>query len=232
MGLGVSFLDGSEWNTKCRKDGIHNINPGKRETMNPTFCHWLVMMLLGATLQAAGPNGAQAQGVMDFDKTDPAVIERMTSIAFEAARSNDVKTIDAYLREGFAADVRSDSKDTLLSVAAYSGSRKVVKRLLEVDRINVDAPGRMGLTALAAASFKGETEILSDLLAAGANANAVNKQGQTALMFAALTGKVDAVRLLLKAGADPKRVDSAGNSAASLASKQGASRVLDLLPSP
>jgi uncharacterized protein len=176
--------------------------------------------------QAASSGTASDQ---TFDKSDPAVIEKMTAIAFEAARRDDLKTIDAYLREGFSANIRNKASDTLLSVAAYQGSKAVVKRLLEDESIDVDAPGRMGLTALAAASFKGEVEVVDGLLAAGADANAANAQGQTALMFAALTNRVACFKKLLAAGADPRHQDVAGNSAKSLATQQRANEILALL---
>lgn len=175
------------------------------------------------------PDPSSIRMLPKFDKTDTEVIEKMTMIAFDAARNEDVSTINAYLREGFSANVRSKANDTLLSVAAYNGSSRVVARLLKDKSIDVNAPGRMGLTALAAASFKGEVEILKILLASGANAEAANAQGQTALMFAALTGRAECVRLLLDAGADPSRQDAVGNSAASLAMRQGATEVISQL---
>lgn len=159
----------------------------------------------------------------------PEVAAKLREIAFQAARDGDVKTLAAYLDAGRPVNEANARGDTLLTVASYAGRAEAVDVLLKQPKVAVDARNKMGLTALAAAAFKGHAVIAKALLANGADANAVNGSGQTALMFAALTGRAEAVRVLLAAGADPRAADNVGNTPLSLAETQGAKEAADLL---
>ncbi|MFI4874293.1 MAG: ankyrin repeat domain-containing protein [Blastopirellula sp. JB062] len=155
----------------------------------------------------------------------------LTEVVFQAARDDDLVTIREYLAEGFSPNVRSPRGDTLLIVASYHDSRAVVQQLLQADQIDLEARNRMGLTAVAAAAFKGFDETLAQLIAAGANVNSGNRMRQTAIMFAALAGKSSTVKLLRQAGADSAAADALGNTPASLAANQGAFSALAALRS-
>lgn len=158
-------------------------------------------------------------------KLDEATERKLVEIVFEAARQNDERTIDEYLKEGFSPNVRSDRGDTLLTVAAYRGSDRVVTRLLYEESLDLEARNRMGLTAVAAASFQGHDAILEELLRCGADPDAGNGLGQTAVMFAALAGRTSAIRILSEAGADLEARDAHGNTPDSLARGQGGEEV-------
>lgn len=145
----------------------------------------------------------------------------LIKVVFQAARDNDLKTIGEYLVEGFTPNVRSERGDTLLTVAAYHGSDKVVTALLAHQDIELEARNRMGLTAVSAAAFKGHDVVLRQLLNAGASPTAANTVNQTAIMFAALAGRTSTVQILRDAGASDSHRDDFGNSAASLALSQG-----------
>ncbi len=68
---------------------------------------------------------------------------------------------------------------------------------------SLDARKSDGSTALTDASFKGHTEIVRALLAAGADVDLQDKNGQwTALIKASAYGHPESVRVLLEAGAD------------------------------
>ncbi|QDU30732.1 Ankyrin repeats (3 copies) [Anatilimnocola aggregata] len=171
------------------------------------------------------PQLADQQGVV----LDEATQAKLTEIVFQAARDDDAVTIAEYLKEGFTPNVRSPRGDTLLTVAAYHDSRQVMEQLLTQPTIELEGRNRMGLTAVAAAAFKGHDEALRLLLGHGAQVDSPNSTNQTAIMFAALAGRSSTVQLLKEAGANTARQDELGNSAASLASSQGADEVLEVL---
>lgn len=163
---------------------------------------------------------------------DETLTQRLLWVVFDAARADDLETVEAYLQAGFSPNVLNERGDTLLTVAAYHGSEQVVKRLLAEQGLDIEARNRMGLTALSAAAFKGYSHVVEALLAAGADVNASNGMHQSPLMFAALTGQVACVKLLLKAGAERRQRDRLGNTASSVAAGQGAQEVVELLEAP
>ncbi len=154
---------------------------------------------------------------------------KLQEIAFQAARDGDGKTLAAYFAAGLPVNGPNARGDTLLTVAAYAGQDKAVGVILARPGVEVDARNKMGLTALAAAGFKGHVGIAKLLVQRKADVNAANGSGQTALMFAALTGRTATVEYLLAAGANPAAADKAGNTPLSLARAQGADGVVKLL---
>ncbi len=159
----------------------------------------------------------------------PEVAAKLRDIAFQAAREGDLETMKAYFDSGLSVNDFNARGDTLLTVAAYNGQEKAVDAILAQPKVAVDARNKMGLTALAAAGFKGHTAIAERLVRAKADVNAANGSGQTALMFAALSGRVKTVEYLLAVGANPRAADTSGNTALSLAQGQGADAVVRLL---
>ena len=157
------------------------------------------------------------------------VAAKLQIIAFQAARDGDTDTLKEYFSAGQPVNGVNARGDTLLTVAAYAGEPSSVKLILKQPKVDVDARNKMGLTALAAAAFKGHVEIAEMLVAAKADVNAMNGSKQTALMFAALTGRTKMVVYLLKAGADASIADKSGKTALSLAQTQGAEDVVKLL---
>ncbi len=172
-----------------------------------------------------GPPAAPVKPVV----LDAATRAKLQEIAFQAAREGDAETLAAYFASGGPVNEPNARGDTLLTVAAYHGQEKAVAAVLARPKVEVDARNKMGLTALAAAAFKGHVEIAKALVAAKADVNAANGSGQTALMFAALTGRTKAVEYLLAAGAKADAADKAGNTPLSLAKGQGADEVVKLL---
>ena len=123
-----------------------------------------------------------------------------------------------------------DSKeqaDELVYAAAHGDMAKIGSNLqLPQDP---DSCTARGITALMMASNEGHTEIVSLLLAAGANANLVETTGSTALIAASNAGHVEVVSLLLDAGADTDVVDKRGMTALIMASDRGHAAVVSLL---
>ncbi len=159
----------------------------------------------------------------------PEVAAKLQTIAFQAARDGDTDTLRAFFAAGQPVNGLNARGDTLLTVAAYAGQDNAAALILKQPKCEVDIKNKMGLTALAAAAFKGHVEIAELLVKAKADVNAQNGTKQTALMFAALTGRTKMVEFLLKSGADAAIVDKSGNTALSLAKTQGAADVVKLL---
>ncbi|VTS07478.1 ankyrin repeat domain-containing protein [Tuwongella immobilis] len=154
---------------------------------------------------------------------------KLQTIAFQAAREGDVATLREYLAVKMPLNETNSRGDTLLIVAAYQGQASAVEWLLKQPGIEIDRRNRMGLTALTAATFKGEVGIAKQLLAAKADVNLANGTGQTALMFAALAGRTEMVKLLLDSGAQAGARDRLGNTPLTLAQSQGATEIVALL---
>jgi ankyrin repeat protein len=92
-----------------------------------------------------------------------------------------------------------EDEKPVLSVAAQSGSLRVLKVLLD-GGANVKLDNKKGWTAAHQASYFGHAECLRILLAAGADKEANNERGFTPLHFAAQEGRAEVVEVLLSAG--------------------------------
>ena len=183
------------------------------------------MFALPALLLALGPFLTAPKAV----PLTPEVVAKLQAIAFQAARDGDTTTLKEYFAAGQPVNGTNARGDTLLTVAAYAGEAEAVAMILKQPKCEVDAKNKMGLTALAAAAFKGHVGIAEQLVKAKADVNAQNGSRQTALMFAAIGQRTKMVEFLLKAGADAATADKSGNTALSLARGQGADEVVKLL---
>jgi phosphoglycolate phosphatase-like HAD superfamily hydrolase len=131
-------------------------------------------------------------------------------------------------------------ENTLLIWAADGGHPECVKLLLElkcqldgpaaagaaaggaaghnnendIGRIDIDAQGFLGATAVCRAARKGHVEVVEALLAAGANPNIPNVKLQHPLHFAAFKKHPTVVQALLVGGADPLVLDRKGRTPA------------------
>jgi len=96
----------------------------------------------------------------------------------------------------------------LLVQAAFDGEVSVVDYSLHhgVD-VNYQEP-RFGMTALSAASMRGNLQIVKTLLKYGADVNLAQNNGTTPLMSAVISGRRDVVDLLLASGANPCAIDN------------------------
>lgn len=105
------------------------------------------------------------------------------------------------------------SKGCMMRFAALTNNTEYIKRQLHY----CDAPDIRGRTPLHIAASRGYTEIVSLLLAHGADPNLRDHMGNTPLHLAAAANKMSMVMLLLKAGADASCLNSEGNSSLKLA---------------
>ena len=118
-----------------------------------------------------------------------------------AVRQNDIKTVDALIKNG--ADVKAASRYgvTPIGLAALNGNTAILRRLLDAGADpNTATPG--GETALMTASRTGNAEAVTALLDRKADVNAKDPvRSQTALMWAVTENHPDIVKLLAARGA-------------------------------
>jgi len=103
--------------------------------------------------------------------------------------------------------------------AIVQGKPIEVKQLLDKGEA-VDAK-QAGQTALHMASMNGKVDIISILIARGAQVDAVDDQGITPLMLAAKDGQLDAVKALLAQGAKIEAQNKMGENALHIAGAHG-----------
>lgn len=122
-----------------------------------------------------------------------------------------------------SASVADRHPDYQILVRSLRGDTDGVRRLLlaGVDPNTPPGPDDRGMTALMFAGWRGHDEIISLLIAAGANVNATSTSGQTSLMYAAFGGHAIAVQTLLAARANPNITSNHGESPLMVAFERG-----------
>lgn len=133
------------------------------------------------------------------------------------------KATSRIVRQLISAGARVNGTDkyggTALMTACERLSMPVVSELLSAGADPNIALIRDGRTALMFCFFR--TDMVSALIAAGANVNVHGKDGTTPLMLAAEQGYPEAVRVLIKAGASVNARNNQGQSVLALAMKDG-----------
>ncbi|VWX34589.1 ankyrin repeat domain-containing protein [Exiguobacterium oxidotolerans] len=133
---------------------------------------------------------------------------------------------------GAALDFDGHGFTALHFIAARSGNKRILRRLLE-DQAPVDwqTDDGVGYTALHYAAQEGKTKKIVMLTAAGADVNRIEMNGFAPLHLAAGEGHVKAVEALLAAGADIEIENTldANNTALMLASQYGLTDITKVL---
>jgi hypothetical protein len=125
----------------------------------------------------------------------------------------DLEAVKLFLQAGFSPDTLDKAGVPLLCLAARAGDREIMALLL-ASGASVNSPaGDRGGGALIDAALGKHTDILGDLLGAGADPNAKSKDGQSALIIAVGLNDERTVALLLKSGANVDDPDNLGVSA-------------------
>ena len=117
--------------------------------------------------------------------------------------------------------------DVALIDAVRAGDSAVVRSLLK-QKVAVNAAAPDGMTALHWAAYEDQPDMVTMLLAAGANAKAASRSGITPLEIAAENGNPVIVERLLRAGADPNAAAS-GQTSLHVAAHTGNVAVAKLL---
>jgi uncharacterized protein len=136
-------------------------------------------------------------------------------LVLKAAEGGDTRAVAGYLDQGLDPNTTDANGYTMLMIAARQGD--LVSVLLS-RKANLARQTAVGDTALMMAALGGHTEIVRQLLDAGAQ---LNGSGWTALHYAAFSGYPDIVALLLRRGADKNAVAPNGYTPLMLASRNG-----------
>lgn len=117
-----------------------------------------------------------------------------------------------------------------LHQAAFYGSLKKVKKLIDEDHIDANVVDKYGWRPLHDAAMEGHAEIVKFLLAAGADPNVQDTEEMyTPLHDAVRMNHIEIVRLLLEAGADRSIKDSGDETPLDIAKEYKFQKIIDLL---
>jgi len=112
--------------------------------------------------------------------------------------------------------------------AVKERNTSAVRSLLD-KKVDVNAPGLDGATALHWAVYLDDIETARLLVEAGANVNAPNRYGVPPLSLAATNGNAAMAELLLKAGADPNAATPEGETVLMTAARTGDLKTVNVL---
>lgn len=146
---------------------------------------------------------------------------RMARQVFQWVRGGDLTSLQPLLDQGLPANLRNESGDSLLMLAAYHGHAEVVRALLRAGA-DAELANDRGQTPLAAAAFKGYVEVVRALLDGGALVDGHGDDGRTALITAAMFDRVEVMEVLAERGADLRHRDASGIGAREAAQRMGA----------
>ena len=155
---------------------------------------------------------------------------------FSATLCNNAGAVEELVKAGADANITNELGDSALIFAISKigswpdpdlGSARIVKALMS-GGTNLDICGPEG-TALVWAADKGMSDIVDDLVKAGAKLEFTDSVGNTALIIAAIDGNIPIVKCLLAAGADVNARGRENCTALIQASGMGHLPVVDLL---
>jgi ankyrin repeat protein len=112
------------------------------------------------------------------------------------------------------------ARDTRLVDAVHRGDQAAVRQLLQA-RVDVNAPGPDGGTALLVAAERDDAAAVELLLGAKADVKAANRYGITPIIAAAINGNAAIIERLLASGADVNTTLPEGETALMTAARTG-----------
>lgn len=145
----------------------------------------------------------------------------MSAELINAVLAGDVVKATALLKSGADCNSSNEEGATLLMLAAGAGHIEMVEMLIRAGA-NVDATDARGWTALMKGLFnyeqnRGFPDVVSALIAAGADIEHQVSYGTRPLMIAAGYGEAGVVEVLLAAGADTGALNEGGRTAKTMA---------------
>ncbi|HLS57419.1 MAG TPA: ankyrin repeat domain-containing protein [Zeimonas sp.] len=114
---------------------------------------------------------------------------------WDAVRRDDVARVQTLLLRGVDTNAVHAEHGPAVAVAARERSWRTLRLLAELSGTRVDAPNRLGETALMLAALHGDLDSVRMLVRRGAE---VNRAGWTPLHYAATNGHTEVVRFLLE----------------------------------
>lgn len=100
--------------------------------------------------------------------------------------------------------------EPLRTCCSSRGANMEVAKALLLQGVDVDAVGPDGWRIIHSAAFFGFSEMILELLRAGADPNSRDRLEMTPLHLASSLGRLDAVKMLVECGADPTATDKKG----------------------
>ncbi|MFV8368963.1 ankyrin repeat domain-containing protein [Flavobacterium sp. LB2R40] len=146
-------------------------------------------------------------------------LNAQNTAVFEAARTNDVKTIESFVQEGNDINSLNSSGYSLLILSVYNNNYEVAAYLIS-QKANLDIQDSSGNSALMGACFKGYSSLAELLLEHKASPDLVNYNKANALFFAATFGQEKCVEILLKYKINTHQKDIFGKTALDYAVNQ------------
>lgn len=141
----------------------------------------------------------------------------------------DKPSLELFLKTDFPVNFKNSRGITPLCLAVRNNHRVLIPLLLKKKAdINALSDDRHN-SALMDAASGGNTEILEDLIRAGAELNYQSKNGQTALILTVGGGHTDCAEILIRAGADINITDKVGLDAFAYAKLFNQTAILKML---
>jgi ankyrin repeat protein len=145
---------------------------------------------------------------------------------FRAVRTDNTGDVVQLLERGFDPNTHEESGQSALTLAVRERADQVVEVLLKHPQLDVNAPNRVGETALMLAALQGRMDLVQRLLSRGA---AVAQDGWTPLHYAASGPDPQIVALLLERGAAIEARSPNGTTALMMAAGYGSEHSAALL---
>ncbi len=149
----------------------------------------------------------------------------------QAARSDDVATVNSYLEKGVSADIEDVIGFTALMHAARDGAMGAVK-ILVANGADVNHKGAvygLKVTPLHLATIGNQTEIVKLLIDKGAHLDTQGGTGQTPLSWGLFGGSREAAAVLLEAGANWQTGPDGGPDLRAVAESLGWTEIVELM---
>ena len=157
------------------------------------------------------------EAVREIQKAQEALLQMGVPVTEEAfahcVDEGSLLKVSLFMGAGFSPDTRDKSGIPMLHIAARKGNRMMIQLLLKSGaRINSLSDDRNS-SALIDCTLGKHSELVDDLIKAGADLDIQSKDGQSALLIAVGIGYTEIIESLLKAGANADILDSMGMSA-------------------
>lgn len=145
--------------------------------------------------------GINFNRTVPFDCNDD-VYTLQTTPLLNAINAGRPEIVEFLLKHGANSTFRPNNKTSPLLEAASKGNLKIVRMLLKHGAVVDDPDDANETPLLRAVQLSGSSDVIRELLSAGANINFRNKFGDNAVMLAALQHNIEAVKLLIGLGVD------------------------------
>jgi uncharacterized protein len=207
----------------------------------------LVVLFTFLGVLAGCQDGTEQPAAPGATKSAERKLTRAETAMLEEAAHGNTAAVKGWLDKGVDVNMRGNGNNTPIMEAAFAGKLETVKLLLDHgadisakkdDGETVTSLGGghkdvsdlfKNVSALVAASSKGDITAAKDLIDKGTPVNGLDSNGQSALTEAAWNGKTEMVKLLLEKGANPNIKKSDGQTPLNLATSQKHQDIVALL---